>query len=185
MAVYFSSDLHFGHNREFIYKPRGFKSVYEMNETLIKNWNSVVKKEDEVYLLGDCMLGDNKAGRQCLAQLNGNIHIILGNHDTPARVDIYNNLHNVVEVCYATQIKVDGWCLYLSHYPTMTCNLEKEFSKKCILNLYGHTHQQSNFYNGLPFCYHVGVDSHNNTPVEFSEIISDIQKEVEDCKYYL
>ena len=183
--IWFTSDLHFGHDREFIWGPRGFKSVYEMNETIIKNWNSVVNPEDSVYVLGDLMLGDNENGRKLLSQLKGELHVILGNHDTEARVDIYRNLYNVVEVCYATQIKIDGWNFYLSHYPTMTCNLEKDFSKHCLLNLYGHTHQKENFYNGLPFCYHVGLDSHNCTPIEFNEVIADIQKEVENCKYYL
>lgn len=183
--IYFTSDLHFGHDREFIWRPRGFNNVYEMNNTIIKNWNEVVDVDDDVYVLGDLMLGDNWAGRKCLTNLKGNIHIILGNHDSEARVDIYRNLYNVVEVCYATQIKIDGWNFYLSHYPTMTCNLEKEFSKNCLLNLYGHTHQKDNFYNGLPFCYHVGLDSHNNQLVSFEQVIEDITKEVKNCEYYL
>lgn len=183
--IWFTSDLHFGHNREFIYGPRGFQTVWDMDRTVVENWNRVVEPEDDVYVLGDLMLGDNEYGRSMIAQLKGNIHIILGNHDTQTRQEIYNNLHNVVEVCYATQIKIDGWNFYLSHYPSMTCNLEKEFGKHCLLNLYGHTHQKDNFYNGLPFCYHVGLDSHNNQLVSFEQIIEDITKEVEDCKYYL
>ena len=183
--IWFTSDLHFGHNREFIYGPRGFQTVWDMDRTIVENWNRMVEPEDDVYVLGDLMLGDNEYGRSMIIQLKGNIHIILGNHDTEARQEIYKELPNVVEVCYATQIKIEGWNFYLSHYPAMTCNLEKEFSKHCLLNLYGHTHQKDNFYNGLPFCYHVGLDSHNNQLVSFEQVIEDIKKEVEDCKYYL
>lgn len=183
--IWFTSDLHFGHNKEFLYGPRGFNNAWEMSEKIVENWNKVVAPEDDVYVLGDLMLGDNEYGRKMICQLKGNLHIILGNHDTEARQEIYKNLYNVVEVCYATQIKVDGWNFYLSHYPTMTCNLEKDFSKHCLLNLYGHTHQKGNFYNGLPFCYHVGLDSHNNTPVSFEQVIEDITNEVKDCEYYL
>ena len=183
--IWFTSDLHFNHDRQFIWGPRGFSNVYEMNNTIIKNWNEVVDVDDDVYVLGDLMLGDNWAGRKCLTNLKGKIHIILGNHDTATRQEIYKELHNVVEVCYATQIKIDGWNFYLSHYPAMTCNLEKDFGKHCLLNLYGHTHQKDNFYNGLPFCYHVGLDSHNNKLVSFEQVIEDITKEVKDCEYYL
>ena len=31
--IFVTSDLHFGHDREFIWKARGFNSVQEMNET--------------------------------------------------------------------------------------------------------------------------------------------------------
>lgn len=50
--IFLTSDLHFNHDREFIYGPRGFKSVEEMNEALIKNWNGTVTNEDDVYVLG-------------------------------------------------------------------------------------------------------------------------------------
>ena len=50
--IYFISDTHFNHDREFVYGPRGFKSVKEMNETLIKNWNETVTNEDDIYVLG-------------------------------------------------------------------------------------------------------------------------------------
>lgn len=40
--TYFTSDTHFGHNKEFVFKERGFNSVEEMNAAIIKNWNSVV-----------------------------------------------------------------------------------------------------------------------------------------------
>ena len=34
--IWLTSDLHFFHNREFVYKPRGFNSVEEMNEKIIQ-----------------------------------------------------------------------------------------------------------------------------------------------------
>lgn len=183
--IWLTSDLHFNHDREFIWGSRGFQSVYEMNEAIIKNWNNIVDIEDDVYVLGDLMLGDNELGIKMIKQLKGKIHIILGNHDTASRKALYENCHNVVEVKYADVIKYNGYTFYLSHYPSITSNLEKEFGKHCILNLFAHTHQETNFYNGLPFCYHVGLDSHNCTPVEIETVLNDIKKEVETCKMYL
>ena len=183
--IWLTSDTHFGHDREFIWGPRGFKNVYEMNEAIVKNWNAVVEPDDDVYLLGDVMLGDNEVGIKLLKQLKGNIHIILGNHDTAARQALYNECYNVVDIKYADVIKYKGYTFYLSHYPTMTSNLEKEFGKHCILNLFAHTHQQTNFYEGEPFCYHVGMDSHNCTPVNLEQVLEDIKAEVKKCESYL
>ena len=55
--IWVSSDLHFNHDREFIYVPRDFKTVGEMNETILKNFKEDISSDDEVYLLGDLMLG--------------------------------------------------------------------------------------------------------------------------------
>ena len=49
--IWLTSDLHFGHDREFIWGPRGFKNVNEMNEAIIKNWNAVVAPEDKSMFL--------------------------------------------------------------------------------------------------------------------------------------
>ena len=83
--IWLTSDTHFGHDREFIWSPRGFKSVEENDTEIIKRWNEVVKPEDIVYHLGDVILGDNAHGIECLKQLNGQIKIMSGNHDTNAR----------------------------------------------------------------------------------------------------
>ena len=174
----FTSDLHFGHDKEFAYGPRGFQSVEENDKTIIERINEFVQQDDDLYILGDIMLNDNENGINNLNKLNGKIHIILGNHDTNSRISLYSQLEQVVEVTYATMIKYKKGLFYLSHYPTFTANYEEEGSwYKNIINLYGHTHQQTNFFNDNPFMYHVGVDSHDCYPVSIDEIIIDIQKQ--------
>ena len=185
--IFVMSDLHFNHDREFIYKARGFNTIEEMNETIIANINSVVKDDDELYILGDICLGGG--GSEVLAQnkalierLNGRIHIILGNHDTPQRIAMYTNCENVYSATeYATMLHYNGYHFYLSHFPTITGNLEKESLKKCTLNLFGHTHQTTNFYQDMPFMYHVGVDSHNCYPVLLDDIIEEMHAKVKEC----
>ena len=176
MEIWFSSDTHFGHNQEFLYKPRGFSSVKEMNETIISNWNSVVKPEDITYLLGDIMLGDNEMGLDCVRQLNGQIFLIWGNHCTDNRKNLLFNderiRHKVCGGFYAHCFKYKKTTFYLSHYPTLTAYFAQN-----VINLHGHTHQRTNFLNPTnPFMYHVGVDSHNCTPVHIEEIITDIKQ---------
>lgn len=183
--IYLTSDLHFCHDREFLFKPRGFENVYDMNEAIVKNWNETIDMEDDVYVLGDLMLNNNYEGARLIKNLKGKIHIILGNHDTDARMGLYENFYNVVEVLYATMIHYNGYHFYLSHFPTVTSNLEKENLKQCTINLYGHTHQKTNFYNDMPFMYHVGLDSHNCTPVSLDDIIEDCKAKVIECKSQL
>ena len=179
--IYFTSDTHFCHNKDFCYEPRGFKTIEEMNEKIFNNWNSIVTDEDDIYHLGDVMLNDDTQGMMYLENLKGKIHIIRGNHDTDTRVEKYKQLNNVVEITYATIIKYGKTHLYLCHYPTLTANYDDDKPwHKNLVNLFGHTHQQENFYNNNPYMYHVGVDSHNCKPIEIEEILEEIrQKKIE------
>lgn len=183
--IYFTSDLHFGHDREFIWKPRGFSSIDEMNEAYVERWNSTLGNDDDIYVLGDLMLG-SADNIKYLERLNGKIHIVLGNHDTDSRAKLYKELPNVVEIAeVGIRLKYKGYHFIMTHYPMLTGNLEKESLKQMWLNLYGHTHQTSNFYNDMPYCYHVGTDSHNGFPVEVEEILDEIHSKVLECKSYL
>lgn len=180
--IWLSSDFHFCHDREFIYKPRGFESVEEMNAAIVENWNKVVHYDDLCFVLGDIMLKDNEKGLKLLSQLNGRLIIIVGNHDTAARIDLYKECRNVEGLAYALVMGYKKHHFFLSHYPSFTGNLEKEAFSQMTINLYGHTHQKSNFYNDIPFMYHVGVDSHNCAPVLLNNIIRECYAKVEECK---
>ena len=187
MAIYLTSDLHFNHNREFIWKARGFTSVQEMNEEIIKRHNALVRPDDDVYILGDSSLGGGDeqilaANKALIEQLNGRLHIIRGNHDTDRRVAMYESCKNVVgPILYADMIHYKGYHFYLSHFPTLTGNLEKESLKQCTCNLFGHTHQTTNFHMDMPYMYHVGVDSHDCKPVLLDDIIKEMEAKVIEC----
>lgn len=56
---YFSSDLHLNHDKAFIYEACGFSSIQEHDETIIERFNSIVTERDDLYLLGDLMLGND------------------------------------------------------------------------------------------------------------------------------
>jgi calcineurin-like phosphoesterase family protein len=183
--IFLTSDTHFGHDREFIWKVRGFNSVEEMNETIVQKWNETVSAEDDVYILGDVILGDPD-NIEYVKRLNGKLHIVLGNHDTAKREEIYRNLPSVVEVAeVGIRLKYKKHHFVLTHYPMMTGNLEKESLKQMSLNLYGHTHQAGNFYNDMPFMYHVGVDSHDCYPVLLDDIIEEMYAKVRECVAFL
>lgn len=180
--IFITSDTHFGHDREFVWGPRGFISHVEHDRQVIENWNAVVQPDDIVYHLGDVMLGDNAYGIGCLEQLNGKIKIIPGNHDTPTRLSLYKLLDNVEVLGLAEMIKYKKYNFYLSHHPTLTSNLDKApYLRMHLINLYGHTHQQKQFYNDIPFMFHVGMDSNNCTPVLLDDAIELMKKETQKC----
>ena len=175
--IFLTSDTHFGHRPEFLWKPRGFSSVEEMDEAIIENWNKIVKPNDMVIHLGDIMLNDNEHGLECFKRLNGQISITWGNHDSDARKALFCALHNVTPLGYAHVFKYNNLSIYVSHYPTLTANFDQKHFSRHVLALHGHTHQQTNWLDlKNPFLYHVGVDSHNCTPVHIDEVITDIRQ---------
>ena len=81
--MFFVSDTHFHHDREFIYKPRGYNSVQEMDEGIIKIWNERVDVNDIVIHLGDfCFQADQKLAENYIQRLNGKIFLLWGNHNS-------------------------------------------------------------------------------------------------------
>ena len=169
------------HKAEFLWKPRGFNSVDEMNEAIIENWNSVVKPEDIVYNLGDSIMSDNEKGVELYKKLNGTSFMIWGNHCTDNKKNLLAEHCHIAGGWYAYQIKYNKMVIYMSHYPTLTANYDARHFSQHVLALHGHTHQQTNFLNpSNPFMYHVGVDSHNCTPVHIDEVITEIRQRWND-----
>ena len=140
--IFLTSDLHFCHNKEFLYAPRGFDNVNDMNDAIVENWNNVVNPEDDVYLLGDVILNDNDLGLKLLKSLKGNIHLALGNHDTDNRIQLYNSCWNIVEIECAYRLRYSGYHFFLTHYPCLTGNFDDGDKplKKQTINICGHTH---------------------------------------------
>ena len=172
--TYFTSDLHFMHNKPFLYEPRGFASVHDMNEAIIKNFNEVMDWSDTLYILGDCFLNNNEEGMKLMRRLPGKKYIIYGNHDTDTRQTLMGEEFNCLG--YAHMRKFCGYNFYLSHYPTLTYNhdIEKPLKRK-VINLCGHTHTKDKFYDwDKGIIYHVELDAHNNFPVSIETIIEDI-----------
>lgn len=171
--IYFTSDWHIGHDKEFIWKARGFNSIEEHDTAILLHCNKIVGPEDELYILGDLVMsGNEKEWNRVYNQLFcQNVHYIQGNHDTDYKMDLYDgygfNFHG-----YADIIKYQKKTFYLSHYPTMVGNKE---DKKFLWNLSGHTHSKNKFEYGQYHIYNVAVDAHNCHPVSIEDIIKDIQ----------
>lgn len=181
MSDYFiTSDLHLSHEQEFLYGPRGFSSIKEMNEAIVEKWNTIVKPEDIIYNLGDIAMNDISAAIPYLKQLNGFQWWIRGNHDSMKKIQqITDECKNISlisnpEASWATMFKYGKIYCYLSHYPTLTANYDEKHFNQHILALAGHTHKKEKFLDeNNPFLYNVCLDAHNCYPVHIEEIILD------------
>lgn len=184
--IWLTSDLHLFHNHEFIYKERGFDSIEEMNSEIERLWNETVAADDEVYVLGDLIVcgkgGSNEAGMEIVRRLKGLKHIILGNHDTKTRMAMYEKEESIIDVQYATMLRYKGYNFYLSHFPSITTNLQHETLKQGVINLFGHTHSKEKFFNDIPFMYNVALDAHGNRPVSIDDALKEIKEMYEKSK---
>lgn len=79
--TWFTADLHLGHERIIELSGRPFGSVEEMNEEIIDRYNSVVGKNDVVWMLGDVAMGQIRDTLPLLGKLNGRKYLVAGNHD--------------------------------------------------------------------------------------------------------
>ena len=100
--IWFTSDLHFFHDRILEFHPKRKEifgsTVEKAKEAMIQLWNSRVNKKDTVYILGDLAFGEVEDKRKLFQRLNGNKVLILGNHDkVPDHLKCYFN--------HITQIK--------------------------------------------------------------------------------
>lgn len=166
--IWVTSDWHFNHDKEFIWKARGFNSISEMNEAIVERCKHLIKDEDTVYVLGDCMMSaDAAAGIELIKQIPGHKFLALGNHDTDSRVALYKQNNLFEDICWGYMIKKGKKKLLLTHYPTLVSNGE---TSNGIYNIHGHTHSKDKVVDTLPYCYNVNLDAHDCYPVNLEEI---------------
>ena len=173
--IYLTSDWHFNHNKTFCYEPRGFQNVEEMNNAIVENHNRIVTADDDVYCLGDCMLGDNEQAIKYILQLSGKLHIICGNHDTDTRRGLYVTCPNVVEVVDAKRLRYSNYHFFLCHYPCLSTTIDRPL-KQGTISLCGHLHTADPFSDwDKGKIYHCEVDAHNCEPKLIDEIIAEMK----------
>ena len=183
--TFFTSDTHFNHENIIKFCNRPFKDVEQMNETLIANWNSVIRTEDTVFHLGDFCLGGAAEWTKVLDRLNGKIYLILGNHDLKNLRQGF--IGRFEHVAMQMHIMVGKQRIYL-HYPFLCF----EGGYKNIWQLFGHVHTRNNntdldsqrLQYLYPTQYDVGVDNNDFTPVSFEQIKRIINKQNEQSKHY-
>ena len=165
--IYFTSDLHLGHDSECIYSLRGFNSTTEHDAAIVRNWNEMIRDDDVVYVLGDITFGSEE--NDSIRRLNGEIHFIIGNHDSARKICQYEAAGWINEG-YAVMLEIDGEKFYLSHYPSDVMN----FGRRESICLCGHKHSKDPLVDAAMGAYHVELEAHNNRPVSIDDVIKDM-----------
>lgn len=172
---WFISDFHFGHNKPFIYESRGFSSIEEHDEELIRRFNSIVNPKDVTYHLGDfCWMSVNRY----LSRLNGRLIIIYGNHDKtlreflkahPERVDAaYEGYHNM----YIGSKQPITLCHFAMH--------SWEKSHYNAMHIYGHHHSKTDFGGKT---LNVSVDSLDGYPISEKRLLQYMAQRPDNWDY--
>lgn len=176
--IYFISDTHWNHFSKLKgigiiqYTDRPFQSVEEMDETLIYNWNKVVKKGDTVYHLGDFCFGKINVFESYIKRLNGQINILANwnHHDKLWLKDFKGaTLTATGEICQLeesiVELNYNKVLFVLCHFPFAVWNKKHYLS----FHLYGHTHR--NIIDDH-LSMSVSVENINYTPISFGQVLN-------------
>lgn len=131
MNIFVTADTHFNHENIIKYCNRPFINSYDMNETIINNWNSVVNNDDIIYHLGDFGFGTKEELYEIFNRLNGYKFLIMGNHDYRAGKRYYLDM-GFIEV-YKKLYKLDNYIF--THKPMVVPENK--------INVYGHIHEKN------------------------------------------
>lgn len=126
---YVISDTHFGHGNVIEYSRRPFDTVEEMNRKMVAKWNKKVGDDDTVIHLGDVRHHPGEFATHWFEQLNGQILLVRGNHDSGIG---QNATVHTVNSC---TIQHGRYQFYLEHEPVGFSSWQ----------IHGHTHQSDLF----------------------------------------
>jgi len=161
MAIFFTSDTHFGHGGALGLYRRPFASVAAMNEGLVERWNETVGPDDVVWHLGDFAIRQRPTVvADLLARLNGRKHLVAGNNDPQET----RELEGWESVQSYLEMEVDRVSLVLCHYPFRSWR----GMGKGWVNLHGHSHGKLKPQSRQ---FDVGVDVWGFRPVMLDEIL--------------
>lgn len=161
--VFVTADLHFSHENIIKYENRPFKNICDMNERMIKNWNSVVSKHDKVFVLEDVSFDGKEETKQIISRLNGNKVLICGNHDRGRSVVEFWNYVGFKEVSKYPIIYKEF--IVMSHEPPSYFNDATPY-----VYLYGHVHSSDMYKTITKNTACVSVERWNYTPVNIEKI---------------
>lgn len=195
--VYWMTDPHLGHQREFVWEVRGYKSADDHTNSIIDVTNSIVLPTDILFMLGDyCLNTPLPKFEEYLSRFRcQNIWMLWGNHNNPHQKNVYRPMvdkflkplgvdghyevyplqyRNVKYLGHYYEVAVDGQMICMFHYPIAVWN-EIQHGAWCLC---GHSH-----YNFAPSTAEdttskildVGWDGHKK-PLSFEEIAAIMKK---------
>lgn len=184
--LFFTSDTHYGHanicsattswvGAENL--TRDFKSLEQMNDTIVDNINTKVGEDDILIHLGDWSFG----GFDNIKQLRDrivckNIHLTYGNHDHHIR----NNKEDIQSIFSSTQDYLhldlrrpngklmDKFSFVCMHYPIASWDGMNDG----VIHLHGHVHLPPHLRIADGKAMDVGVDGNGLDPISLDEVLA-------------
>jgi len=176
---YFTSDPHFGHKRIIELCNRPFRDVDHMNTVIVNTINAVCEPDDDLWILGDVVMGSFVENIKLLGRLAPRLHLVAGNHD---------RIHPAYRA--SDDKKKEAALMYMEYFETMTRTSTSQViaGQNVLLNHFpyeGDSHGEDRYSelrpedNGLPLIhghvhnewrtrgrqFNVGVDVNNFRPV--------------------
>ncbi len=160
MTTWFTSDTHFSHANIIEFCGRPFANVEEMDREMVARWNARVQPGDTVYHLGDFAFGPYENIAKFRVQLNGDITLVVGNHDRSRQRMREAGFPTVLsELALICECKT----LFLSHKPAVEPGFLVDF------HLHGHVHER---YARRGNQINVGVDVRGFAPATLEELLA-------------
>lgn len=188
--VWFWSDQHLGHENMYRFtnydgtpcRPWDPDRMFEAEELMIQNYNSLVKPEDTVYFLGDVSSRNDVADKFFARLVKSRRILIEGNHDNKLGAKFWLKHFDDVRGCYNLSQGGTRTSYLLSHIPV--CSGSKGRFKR---NIHGHTHGNiitidNNGKIPDPWYRNVCVEVTNYTLVNFDEIVEETEKLISQGK---
>lgn len=194
--VFFWSDLHLCHEKDFILVPRGFSCAKTAKEALRNRWLKKITENDVVFLLGDSVVGAGNRGEEELTEFLYSVpfkevYLMPGNHPSGFS-QFLNKALQSEEFCFGVdlvlryrftnektinfipnyfEVSVEEQMIVMSHYPILSWNK----AGKGSYMLFGHVHSnlekvdwiKNNYLKGKRL--DLGIES-TPEPLEFAEI---------------
>ena len=159
VAIFFTSDTHFGDHRTLNIHRRPFASTAAMDAELEARWNATVAPDDEVWHLGDFARGRDQAER-AFSRLAGRKRLVTGNNDDAGVLALPWEW-----VGPYAELEISEAFLVLCHYPFRSWNRQH----RRAINLHGHSHGR---LKPQLRQLDVGVDAHDFRPLRLDQILA-------------
>lgn len=124
---WWTSDHHFGHANIIKYSNHPFADLDEMNEAMVDRWNDVVADGDDVWIVGDLVLGQLTVNLSAhVWRLKGRKILVPGNHDacwqgqqhTKRQITCYLDFGGIARIVDDPKaVTLAGQRVQINHFP--------------------------------------------------------------------
>lgn len=153
--VWFVADLHISHKnilkhceKRAEYGGFSIDDVFSHDKWIIDKWNNTISKKDTVYIIGDFIISSRDVAVRVLNHLNGDKHLILGNHDKACAklINYFESISQMKEVTFKQSnfdFLEEDFSVFMCHYHMINWN-RKHYG---TVQLCGHSHGRLDEYN--------------------------------------